>query len=786
MALETGTYVNDLVATNPVGATDDIAQGDDHLRLIKSILRNTFVDKQTGNPYAEIHNLYHHTDYKRIEARSAVSHGDGTSYTVVDTAFDSEAKAFHLDVSGALNADRELILPSREGRWVVENATTGGFGLHAKTAAGGGVWIPNGRAAFLRSDGTNVTNAFDLFEEAIYIGSTDTDVAFSLTRGTGANGNVTYANPGTGFHTFQRAGANRLVLGGTETRVYGATTETQNVYIGYDRSGDGEGNIHFISAASNTIGMTLERRAGASGLGFLTNVAGNLYLETTGAGNDVVLRPIGTNRLAAGATYVRQYGDATEDQDLWVGYNRTGDGTTRLRMVNAAANYEGFRIGRAGGTAGSTSITQYGTGALSFVADGDGLIRFYGATSVERLQVASTVIRNFTGVEEVREASAGGDVSVRIGYNRGASGLSRLDLYSDGAAPTATSAYLHRAAGATNGLSLVNQSGEILIHSANDGQLRFRGTVDRLLMTNTTAIFYLPTLDVREKAASDTCNVRVGYNRAGSAASQMTLFTEATTPLVATAFIQKLAGTAGNFTIKNEDGTMIIDNDGNADIFMRNNNGSARIVIRAGGDIEFRANDGATQTARIDDGRLLTSTVTAYDSGGVTGTGASDQWSAGSDGSVVQQRANVNRYTTKPNVTTSQILDIFRVNNTNVGQISTDGTNTTYSTSSARELKDQIRPLESVMDIEGAVRAVPAYEFEFKSNPGKKMHGVIADEVKAVLPEAVIDGQVDDDGNPIPAGVDYGKLAPLALAGVKQLYDRIAALVARIEALEAA
>lgn len=42
MALETGTYISDLVVTNPVGATDTKGQGDDHLRLIKAALKNTF------------------------------------------------------------------------------------------------------------------------------------------------------------------------------------------------------------------------------------------------------------------------------------------------------------------------------------------------------------------------------------------------------------------------------------------------------------------------------------------------------------------------------------------------------------------------------------------------------------------------------------------------------------------------------------------------------------------------------------------------------------------------
>lgn len=42
MGLETGTYLQDLNIANPVGAADLLAQGDDHIRLIKTTLKNTF------------------------------------------------------------------------------------------------------------------------------------------------------------------------------------------------------------------------------------------------------------------------------------------------------------------------------------------------------------------------------------------------------------------------------------------------------------------------------------------------------------------------------------------------------------------------------------------------------------------------------------------------------------------------------------------------------------------------------------------------------------------------
>jgi len=41
MGLETTTYINGLVTTNPTG-TDARSQGDDHLRLLKSTIRSTF------------------------------------------------------------------------------------------------------------------------------------------------------------------------------------------------------------------------------------------------------------------------------------------------------------------------------------------------------------------------------------------------------------------------------------------------------------------------------------------------------------------------------------------------------------------------------------------------------------------------------------------------------------------------------------------------------------------------------------------------------------------------
>jgi len=53
MGLESGTYIDDLVATNPTG-TDVVSKGDDHIRLIKSTIKASFPDVDTA--VSTVHN----------------------------------------------------------------------------------------------------------------------------------------------------------------------------------------------------------------------------------------------------------------------------------------------------------------------------------------------------------------------------------------------------------------------------------------------------------------------------------------------------------------------------------------------------------------------------------------------------------------------------------------------------------------------------------------------------------------------------------------------------------
>ena len=68
MALETGTYISDLVATNPTGS-DPLAFADDHLRLVKSTIKSTFpnITGAVTKTHAEINALASQTQLTALE-----------------------------------------------------------------------------------------------------------------------------------------------------------------------------------------------------------------------------------------------------------------------------------------------------------------------------------------------------------------------------------------------------------------------------------------------------------------------------------------------------------------------------------------------------------------------------------------------------------------------------------------------------------------------------------------------------------------------------------------------
>ena len=135
---------------------------------------------------------------------------------------------------------------------------------------------------------------------------------------------------------------------------------------------------------------------------------------------------------------------------------------------------------------------------------------------------------------------------------------------------------------------------------------------------------------------------------------------------------------------------------------------------------------------------------------------------------------------------TTSSRDLVGFSNPNgvVGAIETNGSSTSYNTSSDYRLK------ENVVDLTSATTRLKQLEpkrFNFIADADTTVDGFIAHEVQTVVPEATTGthNEVDDDGNPVMQGIDQSKLVPLLTAALQEAITEIETLKTKVAALEA-
>jgi len=138
-----------------------------------------------------------------------------------------------INVTGSLTQTRNLVVPTIEKQYIVQNNTTGSQSIVVKTSAGTGITVPNGRKAHLFVNGTNVIQMDD-YDVTRTIGT------LSLTNPLGASsGGTGLTALGTGVSTAlgqNVTGSGGIVLAASPTMtgtttvaeltIGGATTET--------------------------------------------------------------------------------------------------------------------------------------------------------------------------------------------------------------------------------------------------------------------------------------------------------------------------------------------------------------------------------------------------------------------------------------------------------------------------------------------------------------------------------------------------------------------------------
>ena len=133
---------------------------------------------------------------------------------------------------------------------------------------------------------------------------------------------------------------------------------------------------------------------------------------------------------------------------------------------------------------------------------------------------------------------------------------------------------------------------------------------------------------------------------------------------------------------------------------------------------------------------------------------------------------------------------IFANGNGLVGKISTNGSTTTYHTSSDYRVKENA---VSISDGIARLKTLKPYKFNFKADPSTTLDGFFAHEVSSAVPEAV-DGEKDElytedylgykVGDQKLQTLDSSKLIPLLTAALQEAITKIETLEIKVATLE--
>ena len=129
----------------------------------------------------------------------------------------------------------------------------------------------------------------------------------------------------------------------------------------------------------------------------------------------------------------------------------------------------------------------------------------------------------------------------------------------------------------------------------------------------------------------------------------------------------------------------------------------------------------------------------------------------------------------------SRFIAFYRPDGSEIGTVRQDGASTiNFSTSSDVRLKQHIVPTAYSLD---DLLKIEVQDYEFRTEPGRKQTGFIAQDLYKVYPAAVSKG--GEDVVTDPWMVDYGKLTPLLVKAVQDQQATIDAQQTRIAVLEA-
>jgi hypothetical protein len=270
-------------------------------------------------------------------------------------------------------------------------------------------------------------------------------------------------------------------------------------------------------------------------------------------------------------------------------------------------------------------------------------------------------------------------------------------------------------------------------------------------------------------------NVGVGTSSPADSSSKLTVSGVSTTLLDASGSLLRFNKSAGTDTAWVS----------NRSYGWHNGNGLA-ISTQTADDLKFGTNN--TERMRIDSsGNLLVGTTSAGTYAGVIAS-IDVVRTAASGSAAAFKNANANDQTicvwNSATSGTRYLLE-FSTNSTRlgVGSINTNGTSTTYSTSSDYRLKENISPMTGAL---ATVSALKPVTYTWKST-GEDGQGFIAHELQEIVPDCVSGEKdaVDAEGNPKYQGIDTSFLVATLTAAIQELKAELDGVKAELATFKA-
>ena len=212
-------------------------------------------------------------------------------------------------------------------------------------------------------------------------------------------------------------------------------------------------------------------------------------------------------------------------------------------------------------------------------------------------------------------------------------------------------------------------------------------------------------------------------------------------------------------------------------------NGASAGTVNAGiqlvgSDPSIRLTISGTERARIDSsGNLLVGTTTTdYATAGIV-------LNAGSSLGRIQSTASGTYGGIFRRNTSTGILVYFNYAGTDVGTISTNGSNCTFNSISDYRLKENIVPMSGALSVVSRLKPC-TYTWKIDGSTGQ---GFVAHELAEVLPDCVTGGKdaIKEDGSINPQMIDTSVLVATLTAAIQEQQALITQLQADVAALKA-